>query len=200
MNKQEFLAQLCKALSGLPQKDIEERLIFYSEMIDDRMEEGLSEQEAVAAVGTIGEIAGHTAAEIPLAKIAKERIRTKRRMNAFEILLLVLGSPLWLSLLIAAFAVILSVYASLWAVVISLWAVFASLAVCAFALIVAGVFFAVSRGPLAGGAVAGAGIACAGLAIFLFFGCRAAAKGGWILSKKFALWLKSRMMRKEAAR
>ena len=200
MNKQEFLAQLCKALSGLPQKDIEERLIFYSEMIDDRMEEGLSEQEAVAAAGTIGEIAGQTAAEIPLAKIAKERIRTKRRMNAFEILLLVLGSPLWLSLLIAAFAVILSVYASLWTVIISLWAVFASVAFCAFGLIVAGVFFAASSSFLAGGAAAGAGIACAGLAIFLFFGCRAAAKGGWILTKKFALWLKSRMMRKEAAR
>lgn len=41
MSKQEFLAELRKALSGLPQGDIEDRLTFYSEMIDDRMEEGL---------------------------------------------------------------------------------------------------------------------------------------------------------------
>lgn len=47
MNKQEFLVKLRKGLSGLPKEDIEERLTFYSEMIDDRMEEGLSEEEAV---------------------------------------------------------------------------------------------------------------------------------------------------------
>ncbi len=44
MNKQAFLTQLRKGLSGLPQEDIEERLAFYSEMIDDRIEEGLSER------------------------------------------------------------------------------------------------------------------------------------------------------------
>ena len=38
MHKQEFLAQLRKGLSGMPQDDIEERLVFYSEMVDDRME------------------------------------------------------------------------------------------------------------------------------------------------------------------
>ena len=48
MTKQAFLAALGERLVGLPQKDIEERLTFYSEMIDDRMEEGLSEEEAVA--------------------------------------------------------------------------------------------------------------------------------------------------------
>ena len=56
MLKQEFLAQLRDALCGLPQRDIDERLTFYSEMIDDRMEEGLSEEEAVAAVGSVDEI------------------------------------------------------------------------------------------------------------------------------------------------
>ena len=44
MNKQEFLAGLRKGLSGLPQEDIEERLLFYSEMIDDRIEEGMEEE------------------------------------------------------------------------------------------------------------------------------------------------------------
>ena len=42
MNKQEFLAHLRKGLSGLPQNDIEKRLNFYGEMLEDRMEEGLS--------------------------------------------------------------------------------------------------------------------------------------------------------------
>ena len=47
MRKQEFLTELRKGLSGLPQDDIEERLSFYSEMIDDQIEEGLAEEEAV---------------------------------------------------------------------------------------------------------------------------------------------------------
>ena len=46
MNKREFLASLRNGLYGLPQDDIEERLGFYAEMIDDRMEEGLTEEQA----------------------------------------------------------------------------------------------------------------------------------------------------------
>lgn len=56
MTKQEFLAELRRGLSGLPQNDIEERLNFYSEMIDDRMEEGLSEQEAVDGIGSVDSV------------------------------------------------------------------------------------------------------------------------------------------------
>ena len=34
MNKDQFLEELRKKLSGLPQEDIDERVAFYSEMID----------------------------------------------------------------------------------------------------------------------------------------------------------------------
>ena len=97
MNKQEFLEQLRKGLSGLPQNDIEEGLTFYSEMIDDRMDEGLSEEEAVSAIGSVDEIVKQVVADIPLAKIAKESIKPKRRLSAGEIVLLALGSPIWFS-------------------------------------------------------------------------------------------------------
>lgn len=42
MNKQEFLTELRAKLSGLPTYDVEERLSFYGEMIDDRTEEGVT--------------------------------------------------------------------------------------------------------------------------------------------------------------
>ena len=45
MKKQTFLDMLKKRLSGLPKQEIAERLTFYNEMIDDRMEEGMSEEE-----------------------------------------------------------------------------------------------------------------------------------------------------------
>lgn len=56
MNKQEFLAALAEGLTGLPQADVEERLAFYGEMIDDRMEEGLTEEEAVKEAGPVQDI------------------------------------------------------------------------------------------------------------------------------------------------
>ena len=51
MNKTEFVLELAQRLSHLPWSEIEERVNYYGEMIDDRMEEGLSEKEAVAAMG-----------------------------------------------------------------------------------------------------------------------------------------------------
>lgn len=199
MNKQEFLAGLRKGLSGLPQDDIEERLTFYSEMIDDRMEEGLSEEEAVGEIGSVDEIVAQVVAETPLAKIAKERIKPKRRLRAWEVILLVLGSPIWLSLAVAAFAVALSLYVVLWSLIISLWAVFGSLIACALGGVASGIGFACGGHLLSGIAMIGAGIICAGLSVFLFYGCKAATKGTLLLTKEFVIWIKNCFIRKEEA-
>lgn len=177
MNKQQFLKALRKRLSALPRAELEERLRFYSEMIEDRMEEGLSEAEAVAAVGSAEEIAAQILGEDP-----RPAVRPKK--NAWEITLLILGFPLWFPLLVAAFAVALSLYVSLWAVIISLWAVFASLAICALALLVCGIVSAFGAMISLGIALVGGSLVCAGLSIFLFFGCKALTKGTCILTKK----------------
>lgn len=199
MRKQEFLSQLRDGLRGLPQEDIEERLTFYGEMIEDRMEDGLSETDAVSAVGTVDEIVAQAIADTPLAKIAKERMKSNRRLKAWEIVLLALGSPIWLALGIAAVAVIISLYISLWAVIISLWAAFASIVGCAFGGIIGGIVFAISGNGLTGVAVIGTGIVLIGLSIFAFFGCKAATNGILILTKKMAVWTKNCFIRKEAA-
>lgn len=199
MNKQEFLDGLRKGLSGLPQADIEERLTFYGEMLDDRIEEGLSEEEAVAAAGSVNEIVRQTVADIPLAKIAKERIKPKRRLKVWEIVLLALGSPIWLSLGVAAAAVIFALYVTVWSVIASFWSVFASLAVCAAAGVPMCVVFAAGDSGAAGIAVLSAGIVCAGLSVFMFFGCLQATKGILFLTKKFAIWLKNCFIKKEEA-
>ncbi len=199
MTKMRFILSLQERLAGLPREELEERLSFYSEMIEDRMEEGLSEEEAVAAVGTVDEIFAQVVAETPLAKIAKERIRPKRRLNAGEIILLALGSPIWLSLGIAAFAVVLSLYVSLWAVIISLWSAFASFAACSMGGVLAGVILIASGNVASGLTMLAAGFICAGFAIFMFFGCKAATKGILILTKKMAIWIKNCFIKKEEA-
>ncbi len=199
MTKIRFILELQDRLSGLPKSDIEERLAFYSEMIDDRMEEGLSEEEAVAAVGSVDEIASQIIAETPLVKVAKEKIKPKRKLRAWEIVLLVLGSPIWLSLLIAAFAVIISVYAVIWSVIASLWSVFGAFVGCAAGGVAAGVLFIIAGKIPVGIAMIGAGVTLAGLAIFAFFGCLAATKGTVWLTKKIALGIKRLFIKKEGA-
>ena len=63
MTKQEFLSELERALGKLPHAEVEQALAFYDEAISDRMEDGLSESEAVADLGPIDEIAAQIAAE-----------------------------------------------------------------------------------------------------------------------------------------
>ena len=197
MGKQEFLDALRAGLAGLPQEDIEERVTFYTEMIDDRMEDGLSEEEAVAEIGSVEEIVQQIVAETPLTKLVKERVKPKRRLQVWEIILLVLGSPVWLSLLIALLSVLFSVYVVLWSLIISLWAVELSFAVSSVASVLGGFYMIFTGQGLTGLALVGAGIALAGLAILLFFACKAATLGAVKLTAKIALWIKSLFIKKE---
>ena len=197
MTTAEFTEALRKGLPGLPREDLEERLAFYAEMIEDRMEEGLTEEEAVAGLGPVEEVIGQIAAETPLVKLVKERVKPKRALRAWEIVLLVLGSPIWLSLLIAAAAVLFSVYVTIWAVAVSLWAVDLSLAAGALAGLAGGFLFLVKGRLLLACCSLGAALLCAGLAILMFFFClwlsKALVKG----TGKFFVGLKARLMRKE---
>ena len=190
MNKTQFLLELDKMLSQLSETEKVDWLRFYSEMIEDRMEEGLSEEEAVAAIGTVRDIAAQITSDQPAG--------TAKKRNPWMVLLLILGSPIWIAILASLFAVVLTLYISLWVIVISLWAVFASLAACGLAGVAGGIGFACGGHVLPGIALSGAGLVCAGLAILLFFGCRAATKGTAILGKKLFMLIKKCFRKKEA--
>ena len=200
MTKLNFLLSLHEKLSGLPQKEVEERLNFYSEVIEDRIEEGLSEEEAVSAVGTVDEIAAQIIADIYQHKTETEQDKSKRQHKMWIIVLLVLGAPIWLSLLITTFAIFLSIFASLWSAIISLWAVFVSIAACTLSSILLGIGFIISKKTLPGFGLITAGIICAGLTILLFFGCKAATKGTVLLTKKSAKIIQKTFARKENAK
>ncbi len=199
MTKIKFLLELHDRLSKLPQEEVEERLGFYTEMIEDRMEEGFSEEEAVAAVGSVEQIAAQIEADINAGKASKAGSKMKRKMKGWQIALLAAGSPIWISLLIAAFAVVLSVYVVLWSVIVSLWAVFGSLIGCSVGGAVAGILFACNGHTLTGIVVIGAGLVCGGLSVFMFCGCKGATKGLVILTKKLPGWIKDCFTGKEEA-
>lgn len=188
MNKQDFLNELGSRSGHLPQNEIDERINFYAEMIDDYIEDGLSEEEAVQKIGSIDAILGQSPND-NIDSVQKNNYRQKQ-LSPLTIVLLVLGSPIWLSLLISAFSVILSLYISLWAVIISLWATFAALVGVAFGCLLAGIGFSIGGHVATGIAMVGAGFVCTGLAIFLFNGCKAATKGAVSLIKGPATWIK----------
>ena len=199
MNKQEFLKQLRRGLRGLPQEDIEERLIFYGEMIDDRIEEGLSETEAVAAIGTVGDIVSQILAETSLTKIVKEKIKPKRPIRPWVIVLLILGFPLWFPIMIAVIAIVLAAYIVVWAVIITLWAVFASLIAGAICAVVSAMYCVTCGKALSALSMLALAPLCAGAAILMFFVCHAATRGVFWLTKKTAIGLKHMLIGKETA-
>ena len=94
MTKFEFIRMLRNKLSDFPRGEVEEQLRFYTEMIEDRMEEGIPEEEAVAAVGSVDEIASQIASEIPIPQKEQETAKPKRKRRGWEIVLLIFGSPM----------------------------------------------------------------------------------------------------------
>lgn len=186
MDKKTFLKKLSKELSKLPKAEQKERLAFYSEMIDDRMEEGMTEEAAVASV---------TAREVLLPDTPGE----KKKWKTWEIVLLAVGSPVWASLLIAAAAVVLSLYVSVWAVLISLWSVFASLAGSGIGCVVGGVILICTGEVASGIATIGIGLVCAGLSIGAFYGCRWLTKSMVQLTQTCFAGIKSKFAKKENA-
>ncbi len=197
MTKQEFMTCLEKALSGLPEEDRAERLGFYGEMIDDRIEEGISEEEAVAGIGPVDRLIEQIVEDIPLARLVKERVKPKRKLKTWEIVLLALGAPVWAPLVLAAAIIILALYIVLWAGVVTLWAV----ELCFAAGGVAGLplsFVYMAHGDVTNGVMTLAyALVFAGLAMVLFFGCREASKGTVVLTKRFTSWVKTCIIRRE---
>jgi len=197
MTKQEFLNELSNALSGLPQDDRKEQLAFYNEMIDDRMEEGVSETEAVEEIGSVDDIISQIAADISFQKLVKEKITPKHTLKIWEILLIILGFPLWFPLLLSVGAVLLSLYIFIWSLIVSLWAVEVSLWGCAIGGVITSILYMVKGYALLGIAMLGIGLFCTGFSILVFFGCIYVSKTIIHLTKKVILNIKTWYIKKE---
>ena len=192
MTKLEFLELLKNRLSRLDGVCADERVEFYSEMIDDRIEEGLSEKEAVLAMGDIEGIVAQTIAQTPLTKIIREKIKPKRSRSTREIVLLTLGSPILLSL----FAVLFSVIVSVWAVAVSIASLPVGLAACGAALPLGGVVFLCLGHVASGLALIASGLVCLGLFIFAAILTKAVFKYTVAITKGVMVGLKKALVKK----
>jgi uncharacterized membrane protein len=199
MDKYDFLRALEARLEGLPEADKQASLDYYAEILDDLTEGGMTEEEAVASLESVESIAQEILLDMPLPKLVKAKMKPKRRLRAWEIVLIAVGSPLWFPILIALFAMALSLYITCWAVVLSLYAADLAIAAAVPAGVLSAVLLFFGGQPAGGLLFLGAALVCAGLAILLFLGCNATAKGVWMLGKLTLRGIKACFIRKERA-
>ncbi|MBR5356272.1 MAG: DUF1700 domain-containing protein, partial [Lachnospiraceae bacterium] len=143
MSKQEFLDGLRTELQKASIANIDNMVEYYDEMICDRIEDGMSEEAAVADVDSIEEIVNNAMLDKPVTALVKERVvksREKAKSNGTQviwIILAVLGFPVWFPIGIAILAIVFSLYIAIWAVVISIFAVLLALVVAGLACLAA---------------------------------------------------------------
>ena len=185
--KEKYLSAIRQGLSDLPNNEVKERISFYSEMIDDRVEDGLTVEEAILEIGPVRTVVQQITAEldgkVQGAKREKTRLPFGKR-GAGYIALVISSAVIWLPLLIAGVAVAFSLYVSLlalvvslwaaaWSVAVSLWAAFGSLIAVGLYEVAAGTATLVIDKDIFGAGLIGAAIVMLGLSIPLFFAARA---------------------------
>lgn len=203
MNKTEFINSLKSKITDMPYQEVEKTINYYAEIIDDRIEEGINEEEAVEALGNIDEIVREIRMDIPLSSLISQKVKQshdKASNKTLWMILAIVGFPFWLPLSIAFAAVVFSVYITIWAVVFSLFAVVLSLGLAAVAGFVGGVIQCFSAGFPQGMFFVGLSICIAGLFIMSFrpmlWLCKKIAK----LTCIFFRYVKSLFVSKEATK
>lgn len=199
MTMHEYLSALESGLKQLPEEERKKQVSYYRELFADMKEEGLSEEEIAEKLGSPKRAAEEILAEFPLPTLIKTRVRPKNGWTVLNVILLILGAPIWISVAVALLAVILSIYIVIWSVVVVLFCV-------VLAILAAGilgiVLFVVNLEAAAVPSLLalGLGLLCLGLTIPAFLGALAATKGVCKLTGRIARWIRSLFIRKEGVR
>lgn len=172
MTKTEFLKQLKKKLRMLPEQERQRVLDYYNELIEDEMEEGHSEADAVSRRGSIADIAEQTLREYVrdhgTAEKGTEGNVLPRSGFGKRLTITIISFPLWLPL-----------YATGWSVLVSLFAAALSCVLAGIVRLIPSLLIATTDGA-AGWFQVGICITALGFGVLLAF-------GSWELTR---LWLK----------
>lgn len=196
MTKADFLRLLERALSQLSEEERQKNLEYYSELLDDMMEEGMTEAEATAKLGSPNQIAQSILQEMPLGKLVSTRMKPRSGWTPLAIVLAVVGSPVWVPLLLAGVAVVLVLFVSIWALGFAAVAVVIALAVAVVAAPIIAIRAAVLTLPL-GLMLLGAGLVLLGLCVLGGLMAVELCKLLWQLTVWLAHKIKGLFIRKE---
>ena len=123
MTKDEFMEELRSSLraEGVPSAEIDRALEYYAEAIDDRIEDGVTEDDAVQTLGPTSCIVKECVSSIPPVQRSLLKLTTGNRV--LDTLLVVVTAPVWVPATLAVVTTVLSIIASLWMFVAFLWLV-----------------------------------------------------------------------------
>ena len=183
MNKQEFLAALARELEPLPREERERTLTYYGELIDDRLEDGQDEGEVIQSLGAPKAVAEELLGE------EEQPLAPNRGLRVWVIVLLVLGFPLWGSLLLTAAVMVLCVFLCLFLPAFVLGVLALSLLAGAVLGAVGTPFLIADTGLAAGLFQLGLAIGMLGLAVLCALGFWYTGKATVKAGKAFWRWL-----------
>jgi len=174
MNKYQFLSAVREGLDGMSSREIDESLAYYREMIEDRVEEGLSEEDAVKALGpvekVIADIKNGTDGSESREKVTPVLNSEAEKEENGECTIIdaakTIGRVFW---------IITEVFA--WIVLVSVMITGISVGVAAVGSLLGGIVYIFTDGFAGGMLLIGGGIACAGIGIITVAGIAAAMRG-----------------------
>jgi len=170
MTKNEYLKKLKRELRPIRRAEREKSLAYFGEVIDDRMEDGICEEDAVAGLESISDAADRIILE------AKEQGQLKEKLSVWEIVLIVLGFPLWFPFLLTVAIVVFTMYSLVWILIGVLFITSTALGVAG----IAGLFYLflfISSSAVTAFACFGIGLVCAGIGVALFIPALYFARG-----------------------
>ena len=182
MSKQEFINDLRERLMWLTSEELEKTVNFYSEMIDDRMEEGATEEEAVAALGPMDDITVKIAREVGKGDEAETGVPTATTTVAknsseslvLKIVVIAVTFPIWFPVLMGLFGAAIGIVAGLFGACVGVGAgVIAGLG--------GAIKFFIEGSAAQGFFMLGGFLICLGICIFAWLGvsalCKVTVKG-----------------------
>ena len=189
MNKQQFLNMLAEALKKLPREERYRTMAYYDELIDDRIEDGQNEYAVVESLGNPADIAR----DLLGVEEEKKQKTYSPGTKVWITVLLVLGFPLWGSLLLVAAVLVMVLYILLYLPIVILGALSVGFLAGSVLGIVGTPFLALDIGIVSGGIPAavfqlGLCVALLGLsllcAVGLYHSSKAIVKASRIIWRK----------------
>ncbi len=165
MLKQEFLSELSRQLCHLKPYEIENAVNYHSGIIDGRMENGMSEEQAVAAFGDVS----HAALEFIRSGSGKDKHRISNKIKAMPTVTRLISSTV---LIFICYLLVIA----LWVVVSSVCAAFAVLTVGGVLGIISGIVMIFMSNLPVGLCIVGAAMVVTSISILILSPTRALCK------------------------
>jgi len=197
MIKHEFLRRLEQNLMQLPVEERKKQVSFYAEMIDDRMEDGMTEEAAVEALGDPAKAAQQILENMPLGTLVKTRVKPSGGWTVTAVVLAVIGCPIWIPIALVVLIIAVTVFAVLWVCAAAVFAVVLTLLATSVLVLISPFFTIGSAGLPIALLMVGSGLAGIGLTVFVCIGAIYLIKGIAKLSVLLGRLVKSAFIRKE---